>query len=258
MCLIAFAWQIHPRWRLVLAGNRDESHARPSAALARWADLPITGGRDLEAGGTWLGATNAGRCCVVTNVRDPGDPQLGQSRGLLATDYLAGADDAAAHAQALLATAAGYRPFNLLTFDARAAFYLGNRPEPRAEAVTPGVHGLSNADFDTPWPKTRTLMQRLTAWMRVGDAEDFAPLFAALADETPAPDAQLPDTGVGLDLERRLSPAFIREERYGTRASTVVAIGHDGRGVIVERGFGSAGRFLGERRLPIGPHAAKT
>jgi len=256
MCLIAFAWQAHPRWRLVLAGNRDEFHARPSAALARWRDLPIAGGRDLEAGGTWLGVTDAGRCCVVTNVRDPRDPQLGASRGLLATDYLTGAADATAHARQLLAQAAGYRPFNLLTFDAQAAFYLGNRPEPRAQAVTPGVHGLSNADFNTPWPKTRALMTRLAAWIEAGDADDFAPLFAALADERQAPDAELPDTGIGLERERWLSSAFIRGADYGTRASTVVAIGHDGRGVIAERCFGPAGRFLGESRLAIGPQAA--
>lgn len=109
MCLIAFAWQAHPRWRLLLAGNRDEFHARPSAALARWNDSVVIGGRDLEAGGTWLGVTDAGRCCVVTNVRDPRDPQLGASRGLLATDYLAGAADATAHAQALQADSAGYQ-----------------------------------------------------------------------------------------------------------------------------------------------------
>jgi len=252
MCLIAFAWQAHPRWRLVLAGNRDEFHARPSAALSRWADLPIVGGRDLEAGGTWLGTTDAGRCCVVTNVRDPNDPQVGASRGLLATDFLAGEADAVEHARALLATAADYRPFNLLTFDARSAFYLGNRPEPRAEAVTPGVHGLSNADFNTPWPKTRALMARLEAWLAAGAEEDFAPLFAALADERQAPDAELPDTGIGLERERWLSSAFIRGESYGTRASTVVAIGHDGRGAVVERRFGPEGRFLGESRLPIG------
>ena len=99
MCLIAFAWDVHPRWRLLLAGNRDEFHARPSAALARWDDAPIVGGRDLEAGGTWLGVTDGGRCCVVTNVRDPRDPQFGASRGLLATDYLRGGTDAATHAQ---------------------------------------------------------------------------------------------------------------------------------------------------------------
>ncbi|MBA2079477.1 NRDE family protein [Rhodanobacter sp. PCA2] len=255
MCLIAFAWQVHPRWRLVLAGNRDESHARPSAELARWDDLPIVGGRDLEAGGTWLGVTDTGRCCVVTNVRDPRDPQIGASRGLLATDYLTGAADATAHAQHLLAQAAGYRPFNLLTFDAQAAFYLGNRPEARAQAVTPGVHGLSNADFNTPWPKTRALMARLATWIEAGDADDFAPLFAALADERQAPDAELPDTGIGLERERWLSAAFIRGADYGTRASTVVAIGHDGQHVIAERRFGPEGRFLGESRLPFGEHA---
>jgi uncharacterized protein with NRDE domain len=249
MCLIAFAWNAHPRWRLLLAGNRDEFHARPSAALARWDDAPITGGRDLEAGGTWLGVTAGGRCCVVTNVRDPRDPQLGVSRGLLATDYLNGSMDAAVHAQQLLRTAAAYRPFNLLTFDAADAFYLGNRPEPRAQAVTPGVHGLSNADFNTPWPKTRALMQRLQHWIGAGDDADFAPLFAALADEQMAPDAQLPDTGIGLERERRLSAAFIRGEAYGTRASTVVAIDHDGRGVIVERRFGPNGHFTGETML---------
>jgi uncharacterized protein with NRDE domain len=251
MCLIAFAWQAHPRWRLVLAGNRDEFHARPSAPLARWNDAPIIGGRDLQAGGTWLGVTDAGRCCVVTNVRDPNDPQLGASRGLLATDYLGGEADAATHARQLLTGAADYRPFNLLTFDANDAFYLGNRPEPRAQDVTTGVHGLSNADFNTPWPKTRALMQRLQAWTDHGDDTDFAPLFDALADGKVADDAELPDTGVGLERERWLSSAFIRGADYGTRASTVVALDEHG-GVIVERRFGPDGRFLGESMLRVG------
>ena len=253
MCLIAFAWQTHPRWRLVLAGNRDEFHARPSAPLARWDDGVVIGGRDLEAGGTWLGVTDAGRCCVVTNVRDPRDPQLGVSRGLLATDYLKGVAGADAHARALQEIAADYRPFNLLTFDAADAFYLGNRPVPKAQAVTAGIHGLSNADFNTPWPKTRALMQRLEAWLGThADDDDFAPLFAALADEHRAPDEQLPDTGVGLERERWLSSAFIRGELYGTRASTIVALGHDGRGVIVERRYGPLGREEGETATSFG------
>lgn len=252
MCLIAFAWNAHPRWRLLLAGNRDESHARPSAALARWDDLPIVAGRDLEVGGTWLGVTDDARCAVVTNVRDPRDSQAGRSRGLLIRDYLAGTADAGGHAKALLRDAAAYRPFNLLTFDAQAGFYLGNRPQPHAQLVTAGIHGLSNADFDAPWPKTRVLMQRLCGWIdHAGDA-DFSALFAALADEQVAPDTQLPDTGVGLELERRLSSAFIRGADYGTRASTVVAIGHAGEGVIVERRFGPHGHFLGETALRFG------
>lgn len=249
MCLIAFVWHSHPRWRLLLAGNRDEFHARPSAPLARWADAPIIGGRDLEAGGTWLGVSDAGRCCVVTNVRDQRDPQRGSSRGWLATDYLSGSAEAATHAEQLLLAAADYRPFNLLTFDAKSAFYLGNRPAARAQRVSDGVHGLSNADFNTPWPKTQALMRRLQHWIGDGGDRDFAPLFEALADEQVAADLQLPDTGIGLERERWLSSAFIRGQDYGTRASTVVAIGHDGAGVIVERSFGPAGKFTGEITL---------
>lgn len=251
MCLIAFAWQAHPRWRLLLAGNRDEFHARPSASLSTWTDMPIIGGRDLEAGGTWLGVTKAGRCCVVTNVRDPSDPQHGTSRGLLATDYLAGADDAVRHASKLMALASSYRPFNLLTFDAGHGFYIGNRPSSKAQPIEPGVHGLSNADFNTPWPKTRTLMQRLQAWLDAEHEVDFAPLFHALADEHQAPDELLPDTGIGLERERWLSSAFIRGELYGTRASTIVAIDHAGKGLIIERRFGPAGRFEGESELSL-------
>ncbi|WP_243042147.1 NRDE family protein [Dyella sedimenti] len=254
MCVIAFAWNRHPRWRLVLIGNRDEFHARPSLPLVRWDSPPIVAGKDLEAGGTWLGVTDDGRCSVVTNVRDPRDPQHGRSRGLLALDYLAGAADATAHAEALLATAADYRPFNLLTFDTHRAYYLGNRPEPRAQAVTPGVHGLSNADFNTPWPKTRALMRHLDEWIAAGNDDAFAPLFAALADPHGYPDDELPDTGVGLERERWLSSAFIRGEHYGTRASTVVAIGHDGGGVVVERRFGPWGREEGETAIPLTAH----
>jgi uncharacterized protein with NRDE domain len=249
MCLIAFAWNVHPRWRLLLAGNRDEYHARPSAPLARWEDAPVIAGRDLQAGGTWLGVGPGGRCATVTNVRDPRDPQAGLSRGWLVTDFLRGEADAVAHAQALREVAGQYRPFNLLTFDAHHAFYLGNRPHPRAQAITPGVHGLSNADFNTPWPKTRLLMARLQTWMGEGADEDFTPLFDALADEQPALDGDLPDTGIGLERERWLSSAFIRGPDYGTRASTVVAIDHAGHGRIVERRFGPDGRPGGQVEL---------
>ena len=255
MCVIALAWNAHPRWRLVLAGNRDEFHARPSTALAHWPDSTITAGRDLEAGGTWLGVTANGRCSVVTNVRNPRDPQLGLSRGLLVTDYLTRSDDAATHAAGLQSVAANYRPFNLLTFDSAQAFHVGNRPSPQSQALTSGVHGLSNAELDTPWPKTQRLCERLQQWIDASSsnhqANDFSALFAALADEQAAPDSELPDTGVGLERERWLSSAFIRGDSYGTRVSTVVAIAHDGLGVIVERRFGPNGHFEGETALSI-------
>lgn len=253
MCVIALAWNAHRRWRLVLVGNRDESHVRPSAALAHWPHSAMIAGRDLEAGGTWLGVTAAGRCSVVTNVRDPNDSQAGLSRGLLITDYLAGEVDAASYATTLQLTAAEYRPFNLLVFDGEHAFHVGNRPHASLQALSNGVHGLSNATLDTPWPKTRRLCDRLEGWLTHEDSarDNFDALFAALADEQTADDGALPDTGIGLELERRLSSAFIRGASYGTRASTVVALAHDGGGVIIERRFGPGGRSHGETILPI-------
>ncbi|HEX7340825.1 MAG TPA: NRDE family protein [Rhodanobacteraceae bacterium] len=252
MCLIAFAWNVHPRWRLLLLGNRDEAHARPAAPLAHWEDAPsIMAGRDLEAGGTWMGVAADGRAGVVTNVRDPLAGKDGASRGLLIADYLRGSDSASGYAQALHAADVHYRPYNLLLFDAQAAYYLGNHPERRAQAVAPGIHGLSNADFNTPWPKTRALTARIDDWMRHGGDEDFDSLFAALADDSRWPDEVLPDTGIGIALERELSATFIRGHRYGTRASTLIAIDHRGAGCIIERRFGPDGVAQGDTRIAI-------
>lgn len=249
MCLIAFAWNAHPRWRLVLAGNRDEYHARPSAPLSRWPHSPVMAGRDLQAGGTWLGVTAAsGRCAVVTNVRDPRAPVDGLSRGLLVSDYLAGTSDVREQGEMLLREAARYRPFNLLLFDRRQALFVGNHPVPHRRVLDAGVHALSNAELDTPWPKVQAMHQHMQAWLAHAGGDPLA-LFVALADERVAADAQLPDTGIGLDSERKLSAAFVRGNTYGTRASTVVAIDHDGRGMIVERTFGPAGRAGVETRL---------
>ncbi|MBE2292442.1 MAG: NRDE family protein [Xanthomonadaceae bacterium] len=257
MCVVAFAWNGHPRWKLVLAGNRDEFHARPTAALAGWEDAPgVAAGRDLEAGGTWLGVDARGRCALVTNVRDPGHPQQGLSRGLLASDYLRGGEGALEYARALLPDAVGYRPFNLLLFDRQAGAWIGNRPQVRMAVPEDGVHVLSNAELDTPWPKATALGTRLRAWLDAGHDDDFDPLFGALADDTRYADALLPDTGIGLERERWLSAAFIRGQDYGTRASTVLAIGHDGSGTIIERRWGPLGTALGETRLAIGAATA--
>jgi len=249
MCLVALALESHPRWRLLLVGNRDEFHARPTAPLQRWAAPAqrVLAGRDLRSGGSWVGLDDAGRCTVVTNVRDPLASMSGASRGALVADYLAGAEPAAAFADALALRADAYPPFNLLLADADGANYLGNHP-PARQRLAPGIHGMSNGALDAPWPKTLRLCESLAGWIAAGD-EDLSPLWRALADETIAADAQLPDTGVGLALERRLSPAFIRGHDYGTRASTIVAVDSDGRGWIHERRFGPDGVFLGETRL---------
>ena len=144
---------------------------------------------------------------------------------------------------------------DLLLADARACVWIGNLPQVRMAVPAPGVHVLSNAQLDTPWPKAEMLGTRLRAWIDAGGDEDFAPLFDALADDRTWPDARLPDTGIGLERERWLSSAFIRGQDYGTRASTVVALGHDGRGVIVERRWGPMGAWLGETRLAMDPSA---
>ncbi|HEU0277392.1 MAG TPA: NRDE family protein [Rhodanobacteraceae bacterium] len=247
MCVIAFAWCAHPRWRLLLVGNRDELHARASAPLAGWVDAPgLIAGRDLVAGGSWMGVARSGRVAVVTNVRDPRASLAGGSRGLLVTDFLRGADSAAIHAVHLAVDAVRYRPFNLLLFDQADARFVSNRPTGAAAAIAPGVHGLSNAALDEPWPKVRRTERALADWLAHPDG--FASLMDALHDENPAPDAELPDTGVGIERERLLSPVFVRGRHYGTRATTLIAIEHDGTGVIVERRFGPDGVALGETR----------
>ncbi len=243
-----------------MAGNRDEFHARPTAALAPWDNEPaIIGGRDLRSGGGWAAVGAAGRMAVVTNVRDPLAAQNGPSRGALVADFLRGQDPAGVHMDRLAAVASAYAPFNLLLADGTTLEYLGNHPAER-QTLGAGVHGMSNGALDAPWPKTRRLMAALSAWLDadgVGSLSqseraltpDPAPLWDALADEHRPADSDLPDTGIGLERERWLSPAFIRGDDYGTRASTLLLIDHDGHGQMHERRFGAQGAFLGESRV---------
>ncbi|HJP97812.1 MAG TPA: NRDE family protein [Rhodanobacteraceae bacterium] len=252
MCVLAFARNAHSRWRLVLVGNRDELHARPCAALARWRDAPgVIAGRDLEAGGTWMGVREPARAAVVTNVRGPQFGRDGWSRGLLVAGFLSGPDDAAGCAARLAEDAPRYRPFNLLLFDGSGARFVSNVPAARVTEVSVGVHGLSNGDMDAPWPKVTRATGALHAWL-AADTEEFATLLDAFASDTVAPDDALPDTGVGIDMERALSPVFVRGARYGTRATTLIALGRDGDGCIIERRFGPGGVPRGETTLRFG------
>ena len=185
---------------------------------------------------------------MVTNVRDPLAPKDGRSRGMLALEWLRGDRPADEHAERLAGRAGEYRPFNFLLFDPDAAWHVGTHPRPAATRLAPGVHALSNGRLGEEWPKTRRLRNALIAWLERGDAAP-SEWFTSLADETPAPDAELPDTGVGLELERFLSPPFIRGPRYGTRASTVLTVAAEGGGEIIERSFGPEGVRLGEVHL---------
>jgi uncharacterized protein with NRDE domain len=236
MCLILVAWQAHPAFPLVVAANRDEFHQRPSAAAGPWPEAPaVFGGRDLEAGGTWLGVREGGRFAAVTNVREPGVPQGRLSRGALPRDYLLGAATPAAFATAIQAEA--YSGFNLLLADGGELWWCSNRGgAPRR--LEPGVFGLSNHLLDTPWPKVAKAKLRFTQALPVLPA--FQPFFELLADPEPAADEDLPRTGVPLAWERLLSSVFIQGETYGTRASTVVTRDLDGVFRMEERLFGPA------------------
>jgi uncharacterized protein with NRDE domain len=221
MCLIALAWRAHPDFPLVVAANRDEWRDRPAAPAHWWDDHPaILAGRDLQAGGTWMGVTRARRFAAVTNFRDPSDRRsTALSRGTLVTEFLRGEDTPEAWLARLAASASLYNGFNLLVGDAGSLCYFGSR-EGEVRAVEPGVHALSNHLLDEPWPK----VQRARAGMREALGDDGA-LFALLSDATPAPDDALPETGVGLARERQLSPILITGADYGTRASTVLRLG---------------------------------
>jgi uncharacterized protein with NRDE domain len=240
MCLIAFAHEAHPAFRLVVAANRDEAYARPAAPAGWWADAPgVLAGRDLREGGTWMGVTRGGRFAAVTNFRDPGFAQIGDapSRGALVADFLRGAADAAGYAAALSRRAAEYNGFNLLVGDGGGLFYLSNRA-PGVRRLEPGVYALSNHLLDTPWPKVvRARRAMADALDTAGDAADRweSGLWGMLGDRVVAADDDLPDTGVGAEFERLLSPPFIRGDAYGTRASTVLTIAHDGEVRLVER-----------------------
>jgi len=248
MCLAVVALATHPGFALVVAANRDEFHARP-AAPAAWGREPpfahLLAGRDLEAGGTWLGVRRDGRWALVTNVRASGtiDPAA-RSRGELVPQVL---DTELPPGRALDVVASvphRYNGFNLLAGDARGAFWISNRAE-SMRRLTGGIHGLSNAFIDTPWPKVVQTVARMTAWAAQGDTDTTA-LFAALADRVPAPDALLPATGVSLEWERLLSSPFIVSERYGTRCSTVFTIDRRGHARFHERRFAADGAATGE------------
>jgi uncharacterized protein with NRDE domain len=245
MCVAAFAWQAHPRWRLVAIGNRDEYHARPAAPLARW-DEGIVAGRDLQSGGTWLGISGAGRFALVTNLRGYGERAPDKvSRGALVTDLLTGNGPYADPAAAPLMD---FNPFNLILADADHAHFLSNRPGDIRTALAHGIYGLSNGTLDEPWPKTLQLKAALLDWLN-GEAGDFAPLFAALANDRLADIGVPPREPSDIPLEAPETPVFIRGTIYGTRCSTIVAIDREGAGTIVERRFSPASETTGETSI---------
>jgi uncharacterized protein with NRDE domain len=257
MCLLVVAWRSHPRYRLVVAGNRDEFHDRPAAPLGWWSDAPdVAGGRDLRAGGTWLGLAHSGRFGLVTNFRDAnGAAPEAPSRGQLVPGFLLGRSSASAFLDALQPGIDAYAGFNLLVGDAGGLHYCCNVGDTRPRELAPGIYGLSNHRLDEPWPKLVRTRERFAAALAHPDPEP-AGLFDLLADPTPAPPQSPPDRGLPPDLERALSAPFVRHALYGTRCSTVVLVEHGGRTVVLERRFDPAGAQAGAARVEFTAAAA--
>lgn len=237
MCLILLAWQAHPQYPLILAANRDEFYDRPTAAADFWEERPdILGGRDLRDGGTWLGVTRRGRWAALTNYRDPQAVRAGApSRGWLVRNFLEGSDSPAAYLERLAPRVREYNPFNLFAGDAESLHIVSSQGS--SGPVPPGVHGLSNAVLDTPWPKVRRGREAFRRLLERHSEPDPDALFQCLADMERAPDGDLPETGIGQDWERILSPLFITSPVYGTRSSTVLMVNRRGRVTFIERSF---------------------
>lgn len=258
MCLVVLALHMHPRWPLVIAANRDEFHDRATAPMDWWPDSQprILAGKDLVAGGAWMGLAEQGRMALLTNVRDPRRHRTdAPSRGALVSDWLQSSD-------AVTSAAARYRsrgcnPYNLLVADGGGSrwWWMHDGVDEPSE-LAPGLYGLSNAQLNSDWPKVALLKTALScALKQAHSAEQLADeLFAALADRSQPDDEALPQTGVGAAVERFLAPAFIAGEGlsrpYGTRASTVLCVEQDNKDIAMqvrERAFGRSGQTLGVR-----------
>lgn len=241
MCIILLAYEAHPFYRLALAANRDEFYDRPTLQAAFWDDAPgVLGGRDLAVGGTWLGVTVRGSVAAVTNYRDSASKKTGApSRGLLVSEFLRADDDETSRARLarLAARASDYNGFNLIAGDRHEFYYFSNRTGGAPQVLEPGVHGLSNHLLDTSWPKVERGKQALAELLSHGDTFSTDAIFHILADRSLAAAESLPDTGVGVEIERVLSPIFIASPVYGTRCSTVVLIDRNENVTFIERTF---------------------
>ena len=238
MCLIIFAYRSHPDYQLILAANRDEFYDRPTLAAVFWEDAPeLLAGRDLKAGGTWMGITKKGRFAAITNYRDSGMTiEDAPSRGALVKNFLIGKSNPYDYLERLQNKGQDYNGFNLILGDVNSLFYYSNR-DGNIHNIEPGVHGLSNHLLNTPWPKVAQGTSRLHTL--ISQKEGFSPedIFMILGNRSIPSDEDLPDTGVGLEWERVLSPMFITSDIYGTRCASMILWKYTGEITFLERTF---------------------
>jgi uncharacterized protein with NRDE domain len=252
MCLIAFAHDVGD-YELVCAANRDEFHARATAPAHAWDDAPgVYGGRDLVGGGTWLAVgLTPRRFSAVTNVRSWPPIAGPRSRGVLCAGFVRGNEPLDAYAREASNTRKEHGGFNLLLRDRGRMLSVSSELDDGPRVVSPGIHGLSNATLDVPWPKVVRATEALRAAIEGPPDSLVETLFAMLGDRTPTSDADLPNTGVPRQVERDLSPIFIAGDTYGTRCSTIVVWRRDGSVSHEERSFGPSGAPTGVVRVVL-------
>lgn len=237
MCLILFSYKSHPKYKLVVAANRDEFYVRATQPAHFWEeDARVLAGKDLEAGGTWMGVAKTGRLSMLTNFRDPHNIKANApSRGQLVLDYLKGSVNGGEYLEKIAKNGGAYNGFNLVTGTFDDLHYYGNYQN-RVLKIPPGIHGLSNALLNTDWPKTVKGKSKLAQMMKNSDLPPEQ-LFDILYDDIKAPDRELPNTGVSKEKESMLSPMFIKSPDYGSRCSTVIMVDHDNHVQFLERTY---------------------
>ena len=251
MCLAVLALDAHPDWPLIVAANRDEYHSRPTQAMAPWNDVtPLLAGKDLLAGGTWLGVTTNGRFALLTNVRNPALHQShAPTRGTLVQRFLTGQASASAYLSNLANEASRYNGFNLILAQADGeVWHASNQQTPFFEQVSHGVHGISNAFLDTPWPKTQRTTKALGDYLSSSTMVDEHALLEIMLDTTPVADNLLPTTGINLARERVLATPFIRSDDYGTRCTTLLLRHRLGWQWVQEDSYDPQGRRMARLR----------
>ncbi len=243
MCILFIARDQRKDFPLIIAANRDEFHARPTKGSHIWSSHPpIFAGKDLKAGGTWMGVTRSGRIAALTNIRQPArEREDARTRGELVVNYLTYKEGNPQFHQALKRRRDKYNGFNLLHGTWRDLKVYNNETD-SLSSVSPGIHGLSNGAFNDPWPKVSRGVSALSQYCSDSDTLSEDALFSLLKDKTEAPESALPDTGISKDWEKRLSPIFIQSEEYGTRASTLLLVNRNGNASWSERTYDASGQ----------------
>ncbi len=252
MCLIAFAYKVHKKYRLILSANRDEFFKRPTAPINIWEDEPeIIGGRDLQQGGTWMGFSRKGRFAALTNVRDPASMKPdARSRGDLIPSFLLSDEEPLSYLKTIRNSISDYNGFNLLAGDLENLFFFSTTDQ-KIIKVEEGIHAVSNYTLNTPWLKVEIVKKGLRKILESeADSVDIeSNLYSMMQNDVTPPDEALPDTGVGIELERKLSPVFVSMKGYGTRSTSVVLWDIEGKMTFSEITWSENGKNQGYKKI---------